>query len=337
VCRACQGHGDCSLSLACLPDGSCAAEADVAYVDPTGTANTLCSRPKPCSSVKSALMTSRPFVKFHGTLDETVTVQGRSEVTFLADSAAALTRAQGAGAVLTIASDVPSFKIYDLAIADVGDVNTVGISIPSGTPEVTLIRVTIKDNAGTGISIGGGALILAQSVISGNGRGGALINGDAKFTIVDNVFIGNGSMTSARGALEISTSAAATNQLEFNSFYNNAAQSGVAAAVQCTAGVFTARNNIMLDNGTLNNPLQVGGTCSHTYSIATPGPPLSGPGDLAVDPLFKDPVHGDLHLQAGSPAIRAADPSTDLTGIAARDRDGTIRTRPATLGAYQVP
>jgi hypothetical protein len=45
---------------------------------------------------------------------------------------------------------------------------------------------------------------------------------------------------------------------------------------------------------------------------------------------------GDLHISATSPARGAADPASDLTGIAARDIDGDARTSPADLGADEV-
>lgn len=337
MCRACTAHTDCALSSACLPDGSCAAEFDVAYVDPAGTDNTTCSRSMPCSTVKKALMAAKPYVKFHGTIDETVVVSKRA-VTFLADPGAKLTHTAGGGDVLTVQNDVPSLAIYDLAIADIRDNTSVGLSVPVGAAtQVSLTRVSISNNAGFGISIGNGSLTLVQSVISGNGRGGVSVNGDAKFAIVGNVFLVNGTATTARGALEVSTAEATTNRLEFNSFHGNAARSGVGAAIQCSAGQFTARNNIMFMNGTLNTFEQVGGNCGHAYSIAMPGTLPPGIGNLAADPRFKDTAQGDLHLLPGSPAIRAADPESNLTGLAERDIDGAARTRPATLGAYQMP
>jgi len=100
---------------------------------------------------------------------------------------------------------------------------------------------------------------------------------------------------------------------------------------------FTARNNILSGNGTLNNLEQVGGTCAHAYSIIRPGTVPPGMGNSSMDPLFENTLTGDLHLEAGSPALGAADPGSDLGGLAGRDLDGDPRTAPADLGADEVP
>ena len=40
----------------------------------------------------------------------------------------------------------------------------------------------------------------------------------------------------------------------------------------------------------------------------------AGTGNINADPLFVDPAHGDLHLQAGSPAIDAGTNTFSLPG-----------------------
>jgi hypothetical protein len=80
---------------------------------------------------------------------------------------------------------------------------------------------------------------------------------------------------------------------------------------------------------------QIGGTCTHAYSIARPGALPTGTGNGISDPLFVDPTKGDLHLQSNSPARRAADPASDLTGLASHDIDENVRVAPADIGAYQ--
>ena len=49
TCRGCTAHSECA-SAVCLPDGSCAAESDVAYVDGTAGAGAACTLAAPCRS-----------------------------------------------------------------------------------------------------------------------------------------------------------------------------------------------------------------------------------------------------------------------------------------------
>jgi hypothetical protein len=338
-CRACVAHSECSLSHVCLPDGTCAAERDIAYVDPDGTDNTDCFQSKACVRVAAALATQRPYVKFHGTIDESVIVNHRRSVTFLADLGATLTwTGGGSQPVLTVQDDGTSLAVYDLTIADALDTTTVGVEIPpdSGDPSLTLMRVTIANNPGGGIVVSGGRLWLAQSFVRDNLGGGIIVSSPASFEIIGNVFIDNGATTSPVGAIAISTVAATTNRLDFNSVYRNASQDGIGAAIRCVAGPFTARDNILYQNGNTMNHEQVSGTCAHEYSLVQPGTLPPGTGNLAADPLFQDARGGNLHLQPGTP-VRTADPGPDLTGLAAQDLDGHSRLRPATLGAYQLP
>jgi hypothetical protein len=269
-------------------------------------------------------------VKLKGTTDEAVTIQSARVVTFLADPGAKLTRSAG-GAIVTVRDDGTSLAIYDLAISDApNSASGFGLVIPtaSGTPAVSLNRVTLSNNPGGGISASGGTLTMSRSTVSGIGNGA--------FAIVGNVFFNNGTQTGSVGGLSITASQSASNRLELNSFNKNQVQVGLGSAIQCIAGTFTARSNIMSENGTLANMEQFGGTCTHAYSIVRPGTLPPGTGNSAADPMFINATTGDLHLQAGSPARQAADPAADLSGIAARDIDGDIRMAPADIGADEA-
>lgn len=310
TCRACEAHSECA-SAACLDDGSCASESEVAYVDPMGTDNNMCTKATPCTKVAKALATNRLYVKFRGTTDEAVTITDKN-VTFLADPGAKLTRTNN-GNILVIDGS-SKVSIFDLEISGASGTG-VGISVPSGgTQEITLARMRFANNVGGGVSVAGGI-----------------------FRIVGNVFFNNGSQTGTVGGLAISTAQNTGNRLEFNSFNKNQTQNGIGSAVHCVAGTFTAKNNIMSENGTLTNMEQVGGTCMHAYSIVRPGTLPSGTGNSNADPMFKNTTTGDLHIMSNSPARDAAEPSADLTGIASRDIDGDLRSAPADIGADQLP
>lgn len=332
MCRKCEAHSECA-SDACLADGTCAGESMVAYVDPAGTDNTTCTKAMPCTSITKALATSRPYVKLTGTTDAQVSINNQN-VTVLADPGAKLTSTTN-GIVLEVRGG-SQVSVFDLLIQGASGASGYGVSMPTGnTASLTLTHITISGCQAGGISMSGGALTMSRSTISGNTGGGVSVAGGT-FAIVGNVFFNNGTQTGTVGGVAISTSQSAANRLEFNSFNKNQTQNGLGSAIQCVAGTFSARNNIMSENGTLSNMEQVGGTCTHAYSIVRPGTLPPGTGNAAGDPLFVNTTTGDLHIMTGSPARHAADPNADLTGIASTDIDGDSRMSPADIGADQV-
>lgn len=330
MCHACVAHAECT-SKACLPDGSCGTDTTVAYVDPMGT-GTTCTQSAPCKKVSDAVKTGRPFVKFQGITNEQVILTGVN-VTFLADPGATLT--DTANGILLRIDGTSQVTIYDLTISGASGPNNPGISLqPGNNSTVTLVRSTVSGNAGGGIVASGGTLTISRSSILNNAGGGvSVMNG--VFVIVGNVFFNNGGNTSLIGGISIGTAANAANRLEFNSIVLNTAQDGTGSGIHCLAGTFTARNNIVSDNRNPTVMTEVDGTCTHTYSLVHPGPPPMGATNLADDPVFVNEAIGDLHLKSSSPARGKADPTADLTGIAAHDIDGAIRTSPADVGAYE--
>ena len=142
ACRGCAAHAECG-SNACLPDGSCGTDTNVAYVDPLGVDNAMCSKAMPCKKVMAALATNKPYVKFHGVTDEAVTINGGRQVTFLADPNAQLTRAAGSGAIVTVQDNGTSLAVYDLSISNApNNASGVGLVIPtaSGARSRTILQ-----------------------------------------------------------------------------------------------------------------------------------------------------------------------------------------------------
>ena len=338
VCRACTAHSQCD-SKACLPDGSCGDDLSVAYVDPGGT-GTICTSAMPCKKVSDALATTRPFVKFHGTTDEAVTIDNGRVVTFLADPGAKLTRGSGSGAILTVRDDRTSLNVYDLAISDApNNMNGFGVLVQSGgTPSVSLTRVTIANNPGGGISVSGGILTLAQSVVRLNARAGVGAAGgvavtSAQYHLTNNVIADNGSPVSLFGGVQLfQVATAGIHVFDFNTVAQNSAPAGVVAGVSCNVNTpLVLTNSIVYANGI---GAQVDGTkCSWSYSDIDPMPVL-GSNNITSDPLFVAPAEGNFHIQATSPARDAADPAATL----AEDVDGDERPQGSgrDIGADEV-
>jgi hypothetical protein len=215
-----------------------------------------------------------------------------------------------------------------------------GIEALNGTIDIS--QSTISGSGKTtspaaGITVTGGKLTLSRSTLSENTGGGLSVAMGGVFIIVGNVFFNNGVQTGSIGGISISTSQNSMNRLEFNSFALNTVQTSIGNAIHCIAGTFTARNNIMSGNGTLSNQEQVSGACQHAYSLTRPGTVPLGTMNSGADPLFKDAANGNLHLMDGSPALGAADPSSDLTGHAKLDIDGDERKDRVDIGADEVP
>jgi hypothetical protein len=309
-CRGCRSHAECPLSNVCLPEGSCADPGDVAYVTapPAGTDNPMCTMAMPCTQIKKALDTRRPYLKLHGSFDEAVMINDRS-VSVLADPATVLTRTT-MGNILTI-DGTSNVKIYDLEISGASG-NGAGVSLPGGGSQtVTLSHVSMTRNNGTSgaVSVAGGTINIDRSRIASNTSGGISIT-SAQFDLENNFIIGNGSdgvtTGTGYGGVSLNGTNTGTRVLGFNTIAGNKGGLDAVTGVVCSLVTvdLTASNNIIYGNTATGLGAQVGG--NHClWSFSDIGPQASGT-NLNTDPGF---VPGDHHLSAGSPLINQADPA----------------------------
>jgi hypothetical protein len=337
-CANCTKHGECD-SGACLPDGSCGSETNIAYVDPSGTDNTMCTRAMPCRLVSKALATNRSHVRFTGTTDEAVIVDNGRTVTFLAEPGAKLTSTIGMGAIVTVKGNGTSLAVYDLSISDS---SLIGVSVPasSGNPIVTLNRVRVMNNQGSGISTNGGVLTLSQSEIYNNASGGVIVQNFGQFDITNNFIAYNGRPTIPVGGVYFYQTNDGIRRFEFNTVTSNSVNTGSVGGVAC----FSVIQQVTFSNDIIYNNLQGGGgggqvngpssNCLFAYSDIGPDPG-AGVGNINADPLFINPQQRNFHLIAGSPVRDAADPNSTL----AVDFDGEGRPQGTRrdIGADEVP
>lgn len=300
TCRACAAHADCD-SNACLPDGSCGVDANVAYVDASAAgANASCTKAAPCNSVAKALATSKPFIKIHGTVDEQVSINNQN-VTVLADPGAKLTSTTN-GILLEVKGS-SQVTVYGLEISGASGANGFGVSMPTGnTATLRLRKVTVRANTGGGLSISAG-----------------------DFDIENTMIVQNGSPTSLAGGIDLaSVPATGTHRIEFSTVAANAGASTVNCGINCgtVGGPVVFSNNIVYGNTVSGGGKQIGGSanCSTTYSDI--GPDTStGTGNTGMDPMFANAAQGNFHITSSSPAKDTADPAATL-GV---DIDGDTR------------
>ncbi|MBA2541150.1 MAG: right-handed parallel beta-helix repeat-containing protein [Deltaproteobacteria bacterium] len=322
ACRGCAAHVECPASDACLPDGACANEADVAYVDPTG-GGTACTLASPCSEVSAALATTRAVLKLTGITNEQVTLDNRN-VTILADPGAKLTDTSN-GILLKI-DGTSQVSIYDLEISGASGLGIPGISLQLGNAsDVLLTRVKVDANQGGGISSSGGTLTVTQSTLSGNQGGGISVSAGATFTITNNFVFRNGDQdTGTFGGINLGVASAGLSRLEFNTIVDNRASSGAtrAGGVICDIVGFSAANNLVARNSVGGNSsaanAQTLGVCS--YPTSTIQSDVAGLSFASPD---TNPF--DYHVMVGSSVIEQA---TTVSNIVI-DVDGDSRPQGA--------
>lgn len=319
TCRTCVSHAECA-SAACLPDGACGDDINVAYVSPAGT-GTSCTHASPCLKVDEALKTRRPFVKFQGTTNEQVSLNDVN-VTFLSEPGAKLTSTSN-GFLLKI-DGASQISIYDLELTGASGSNGTAILLqPTTTATVHISRVTISGNTGPGILLGsgtldisrstitgnvgagittsGGVLNLAQSTIAGNGGGGILINGSA-FVIRNNFVYRNGNALNATtGGINIGGPSVEPSKLELNTIADNLSSGGgfSVGGVFCDRVGYTAAGNLIFRNtGGASGSVQTLGVCSFGNSFVS-----AGTSSVDNTPMFVHPNSApfDYHLTAASP------------------------------------
>lgn len=326
-CQKCTAHAQCTTSNVCLPDGSCADVAQVAYVA-MGGSGSACSKTNPCGTLSDGLNTPKPFVKVTGTVTDTktTTIDGKA-VTILADPGAQLSRSTP-GVILQVQNDGADVQIFDLEITGGIGAGNAAVSLPNGgAPKLTLTRVKVDGNAGIGVLASSGMLKISKSIVSNNNGGGISISG-AQFDITNCFIVENGGNSSALGGIDISqiVSPAGTYRLDFNTIAANVGPATVIVntGVNCTTigTTLTFDSNIIYGNAVNAGGKQLGGSpmCTATYSDVGPDP-AAGATNINMLPMFNGLAQGDFHLASTSPCKDAADPASTIPD----DIDGDTR------------
>lgn len=372
TCVACINNDDCGQDALCLPNGACATSGNIIHavssggIDVTGCGGTglgnACKLERALTEVNATknvikLDDAGPYTPGSNsfTVNNNVTIDARG----------ATLHHNGDNPILSITGSKTA-TIFGGTIEDAaGSNNSDGVLCSSGASitidgttlqrsdrsainatngcHLTVTNATISNNSKrssvfvAAILANGASVTLSRSRLLSNTGGGINVS-NGTFEIVGNVFYDNGDTMSPTGGVSTSVGPDTMNRIEFNSFSGNHTVPGKAPGVDCTAGTGTiARNNIIWGNNDNLGP-QIGGGCKHAYSdiqLLNLVPSIDGGNNLSVNPMFKS--MSDLHLMPESMAVKMADPSAKLDGIAAKDIDSEPRITPADIGADQLP
>lgn len=327
TCHACKAHSECTSEV-CLPDGSCAAEGDVAYVDGTAGAGTTCTKSAPCKTMTAAATTAKATVKLKGATSEPAGFTVGASIRRVFGAA----NAQIATATVTpivVASANTNIEFHQVTIG-----NEPGIQPPACILINAGTTATVKVFGGKvyGCQLGvsnassTGTLALDGVTVTGNTSGGIQVSGGS-FAITNSMVHHNGSSTSNIGGVKLDV-APSTSTFAFNTVVDNDAAAGQTrgGGVLCDVAAFSMLNNIIARNRANSDAnaatAQTSGQCqSQTSSIQSDFTGLN----------FKSAVIApfDYHLLVGSKAIDAA----ATTSIVVLDIDGD--TRPQGAGKDQ--
>jgi Tol biopolymer transport system component len=231
-----------------------------------------------------------------------------------------------------------------------------GMYVAGGSPSLTHIRFVdnVASSATQYCQAHGGALYMAGASLTisqvtfarnqasvatwGYARGAGIYASGGSLVLANGVFDSNhllsDNMISEGAAVYVADASVSIACVTLN---NNYAPVGAnhGDAIHAASGTVRVSNGILWGDPA-NGAKQIVGSADVTYSIIQGG--WSGQGNLDRDPLFVDASHGNLHLQAGSPAVdtgtSAGAPLFDLDGLPRPFRGG-VGTPRVDIGAYE--
>lgn len=353
VTNDCVRDEDCA-SLVCEA-GLCVATDSVRYADEVnGSAIAACTRAAPCVTISQARASAPNPLQVYVVvapgsypvqvrlLSGALTLVGTSAVTrpVIADSGGPAIDVRGGTMTLrrlqvtsTAISTADGVRCDGATVVaeDLVARGSTGDGIDSRDCQLTIDRSQITSNGGSGLQVtGAGSLTLTSTVVHGNAFGGATVSAAGDCTLRGSLVDGNGSSASSVGGLSMACGGALV--IENLTFARNLTSDGVARDLVCVGapGAPTLRNLIFASA----TPQLAG--CPTTYSIFEgAGMPPAGTGNRAVTSAgFVDPMSGNFHITAASPAREGGDPATP----AALDLDGEARPQARwDVGADEIP
>jgi len=374
-CRGCTIDSECAGGVCVEAQGTCVADADVAFVANNGTSNT-CTRTAPCGSIASAIANAptRPVIHVLGgdLLDSALTLSG----THIIDGENTIFGASG-GTSVTVTGPA-TITLEGFQFTEPPAMMMLPAITMTGQANVTLYNVTVSGAGGPAIVTQAGATLnLSHSHVGVAGVGrhevdciNGILNADQNVFLTSFISNGTGACTAkitrnrfdsnSDGSVQISggqvimennliihedgfndsilvENLAAGSTVRYNTVVNTTGAPSDGAAIDCDNSA-EITSNVFAYNSMHS---VVGQGCNIKFSVFdTVSITSAGTGNQVVDidSIFVDRANGDYHLAANSIAKMAAEPGQTMTKV---DFDGNPRPNPvgttSDSGAFEAP
>lgn len=224
-----------------------------------------------------------------------------------------------------------------------------GISLSSCTGLISgcTIQGNSNGSAGGGVYVSSGTPVFMGNVIRQNtatgtgGRGGGayLLNTNCQF--ISNVIAQNTADKAAGMKIESSTNPLITNNtLASNTAKSSSEAGGIEIETNSSPAIanniiaFNVGNGVMLTGGT-GSP-QPASNCVYGNTGVAYKNMSGGGGDILVDPILRDPAHGDFHIKYTSPCVNAGSDLYLLAGSTDMDSQPRLYGTHVDIGADEV-
>ena len=221
-------------------------------------------------------------------------------------------------------------RCFEMSSMDLSNLDVVGPGISSSTCSPVKVKASTFRDGGITFSDGGvqdAALFVDRS--SFKGKGIAATGGAFVVTITNSLIVASPGEVAIATYRLVNGRPSVESRIAFNTI--------IGGQLQCNDPEAPARSRHFEGNILMNQEalLPVSTYCKYDYNLVLPDQgALGGAGNISGDPRFIDAASGDYHLQLGSPAIDAADP----TAVDDHDLDNLPRPQGgrSDVGAYEL-
>ena len=343
-CRTCVKDSECDSGACDYAAGTCVEQGKILYASAAGTTAEPCTRTQPCSFTQAvaSLDAAHVYIVMAPGIyaapvfffSENATVCGSGATfdaqSFYMNTSGSLWLRNVKMRLSTAQTNVFGTRSDVIAVARNGDLILEDADLETMKPfavdggKSIIIRNSIISH---GLVSADGALVVDRSTFL-SGAGIQTTSNAQPLTILNSVFISS----SGTNVLTLNTvgdaGSIATMYIANNTFSNGGiscnGSTGIMGSKFFEANIFYNVDKLAMRND-----------CYYSHNLILPVMDVVGADNVAVDPMFVDAGHNDLHLKMGSPAIDAADPNPLHPN--GHDRDGNPRPRGNRfdLGAYE--